>query len=96
MWNILHLSNLISERANGETVYGLCEFDEDTGAITIYIDSDLSIVNAIEIFAHELAHAAVGVDHDHDEAWETAFNALFAEYNRIGDELFPTMEGEDV
>ena len=85
----------IRERANGETVYGLCDFDVDTDAITIFIDSDLSIANAIEIFAHELAHATVGVDHDHDEAWESAFDALFEEYNKIGDELFvENAEGE--
>ena len=78
----------IREGENGEKVYGLTDFDEDSGAITIFIDSDLSIVNAIEVFAHELAHAAVGVEHDHDEAWEGAFDALFEEYNKIGDELF--------
>lgn len=78
----------IREGANGEEVYGLTDFDEDTGAITIFIDSELSILNAIEIFAHELAHAAVGVEHDHDEAWESTFNKLFKEYNKIGSEMF--------
>lgn len=74
--------------------YGLTDFDD--GNITIYIDSELKIVDAIEIFAHELAHAAVGVEHDHDEAWESAFDALFEEYNKIGDELFAeNKEGED-
>ena len=74
--------------------YGLTDFDD--GNITIYIDSELKIVDAIEIFAHELAHAAVGVEHDHDEAWESAFDALFEEYNKIGDELFvENTEGED-
>ena len=74
--------------------YGLTDFD--VGNITIYIDSELKIVDAIEIFAHELAHAAVGVEHDHDEAWESAFDALFEEYNKIGDELFAeNKEGED-
>lgn len=79
---------------DNKKVYGLTEFDE--GNITIYIDSELKIVDAIEIFAHELAHAAVGVEHDHDEAWEGAFDALFEEYNKIGDELFAeNKEGED-
>ena len=78
----------IREGENGEKVYGMTDFDENSGAITIFIDSDLSIVNAIEIFAHELAHAAVGVEHDHDEVWEDAFNDLLKEYNRIGDEMF--------
>ena len=79
---------------DNKKVYGLTCFDD--GNITIYIDSELKIVDAIEIFAHELAHAAVGVEHDHDEAWESAFDALFEEYNKIGDELFAeNKEGED-
>ena len=74
--------------------YGLTDFDD--GNITIYIDSELKIVDAIEIFAHELAHAAVGVEHDHDEVWESAFDDLFEEYNKIGDELFvENAEDED-
>ena len=77
-----------------EKVYGLTEFDD--GNITIYIDSELKIIDAIEVFAHELAHAAVGVEHDHDEAWGSAFDALFEEYNKIADELFAeNKEGED-
>lgn len=79
---------------DNKKAYGLTDFDD--GNITIYIDSELKIVDAIEIFAHELAHAAVGVEHDHDEAWESAFDALFEEYNKIGDELFvENTEGED-
>ena len=84
----------ISPAEGNKKAYGLTDFDD--GNITIYIDSELKIVDAIEIFAHELAHAAVGVEHDHDEAWESAFDALFEEYNKIGDELFAeNKEGED-
>ena len=72
----------------GEKVYGLTHFDDD--GITIFISSDLSISDSVDIFAHELAHAAVGAEHDHDEAWESAFNAVFDEYNRIGKLLFET------
>ena len=78
---------------DNKKVYGLTDFDD--GNITIYIDSELKIVDAIEIFAHELAHAAVGVEHDHDEAWEGAFDALFEEYNKIGDVMFLDEEDED-
>lgn len=78
----------IGEGENGEKVYGLTNFDEDSGAITIFVDSNLSIENAVEIFAHELAHAVVGIEHDHDEVWEGAFDELFKEYNKIGGELF--------
>ena len=77
----------IRPNEDGNKVYGLTNVDED-GSITIYIDTDLSVANAVEIFAHELAHAGVGVDHEHDEVWEKAFDDLFDEYNRIAEELF--------
>ena len=72
---------------HGNKVYGLTDF-ADNGEITIFIDTDLSITNAVEIFAHELAHAAVGVEEEHNEKWEKAFDDLFNEYNKIGDEMF--------
>lgn len=77
----------IRDGENGEKVCGLTDFDDD-GKITIFIDTDLSINDATEIFAHELAHAGVGVQHEHDEVWEKAFDDLFNEYNRIGEEMF--------
>lgn len=71
----------------GESVYGVTNFDEN-GEITIFIDSNLNMSNAVEIFAHELAHAGVGKEHHHDEVWEKAFDDLFNEYNKIGSEMF--------
>lgn len=76
---------------NGNTVYGLTCFT-DNGDVDVFISADLKIIDAIEVFAHELAHVAVGVDHDHDKEWEKAFDAIFVEYNRIGDEMFPPEE----
>lgn len=88
----------IRDDENGEEVCGLTDF-ADGGEITIFIDTDLSINNAVEIFAHELAHAGVGVEHGHDEKWQKAFDDLFDEYNKIGDELFSSHidapKGED-
>lgn len=77
----------IRDDKNGEKVCGLTDFS-DNGEITVFIDSDLSLNNAVEIFAHELAHAGVGVEHEHDKEWEKAFDDLFDEYNKIGDEMF--------
>jgi hypothetical protein len=81
----------IRDDENGEKVCGLTDFADD-GEITIFVGTDLSINNAVEIFAHELAHAGVGVHHQHDEVWEKAFDDLFNEYNIIGDELFSSTE----
>ena len=72
---------------NGEHACGFTDF-KDNGEITIVIDGNLSIYNAIEIFAHELAHAGVGNEHEHDEVWEKAFDDLFKEYFRIGKKIF--------
>lgn len=77
----------IRDNEDGEEVCGLTDFSDD-GEITIFISTELSINNAVEIFAHELAHAGVGVKHDHDAVWEKAFDDLFDEYNKIGEELF--------
>ena len=77
----------IRKIAKRKRVYGFTDFGED-GKITIFLSSKLSIENATEIFAHELAHAGVGIEHDHDEVWEKAFQALFDEYNKIGEEMF--------
>lgn len=59
----------------------------------IYAEHSLNI--QVETFAHELAHVAVGPEHEHDDVWEAAFDAIFKEYNRIGDELFgkPELNG---
>ena len=77
----------IRDDENGNECCGLTDFDEN-GKITIFVDVDLSINNAVEIFAHELAHAGVGVEHGHDEVWEKAFDDLFNEYNKLGEEMF--------
>lgn len=78
----------IRDDEDGNECYGLTDFDEETGEVFVFVKPSLKMVDAIEILAHELAHVAVGVEHDHDEEWEKAFEGIFNEYNRIGDELF--------
>lgn len=77
----------IRDEEDGTKVLGLTDFNED-GEITIFVDTHMSINDSVEIFAHELAHAGVGVGQEHNEKWQKAFDALFDEYNKIGDELF--------
>lgn len=77
----------IEQYSDSDTIYGFTDFKVN-GEIAIVIDGNLSVYNATEIFAHELAHAAVGEEHDHDEVWEKAFSDLHDEYNRIGSAMF--------
>lgn len=73
---------------------GLTDFGED-GTVAVFVDPGIPVTHAVEIFAHELAHVAVGISHDHDKEWEAAFDAIFVEYNRIAVEMFgPPAEKE--
>ena len=71
---------------------GLTDFGDD-GTVVVFVDPGISVSNAVEIFAHELAHVAVGIDHDHNSEWEAAFDAIFDEYNRIASEMFGPESG---
>ena len=84
--------DVIDEKTeNGEDIFGETWFHDDghdDGAVYVFIDSRLKITDAIEIFAHELAHVAVGNEANHGKEWEDAFDAIFTEYNKLGYELF--------
>ena len=63
--------------------YGVTNFYEDDSTPDIYLNADAPYYVLIEIFAHELAHVAVGVGEEHGEQWESAFDAIFQEFNRL-------------
>ena len=77
------------EDENGKEVFGYTQFTKDEDPV-IAISADLSIKNATEIFAHELAHVAAGEGAGHGEKWETEFQKIFDEYNRVGQKRFET------
>lgn len=85
----------IPNAADGEQRAGLTSFNED-GSIDVDIDALLPVADAVEILAHELAHVAAGEDEGHGEKWEQAFDAIHAEFDRIGNELFPDDPGTAV
>lgn len=68
--------------------YGYTQFPDDSFPI-IGIYADFPVQQQVEIFAHELAHVAAGVEHEHDGVWDGAFAAIFDEYNRIAEQLMP-------
>ena len=74
---------------------GLTSWNED-GTIDVDISAKLTVADAVEILAHELAHVAAGENEGHGEKWEQAFDAIHAEFDRIGNELFPDDPGTAV
>lgn len=71
---------------NGNEAFGSTTFTDTY--VYVEVSSDLKVSDAVEILAHELAHVAVGSNAEHGEGWEKAFEAIFNEYNRIGDKMF--------
>lgn len=69
-----------------EGAYGATDFPDDSGLPQVFIFSDYPVAQQAEILAHELAHVAVGVEHDHDGAWDAAFEAIKTKYERIASE----------
>lgn len=74
----------------GNRVFGFTQFSKGETPV-IAISAELNIMDATEIFAHELAHVAAGEEAGHGERWDEEFQRIFDEYNRIGKERF----GED-
>lgn len=72
--------------------YGVTNFPDDGSIPQIFVYSDYPVHQQTEVLAHELAHVAVGVEHGHDKVWEAAFNAIYREYDRIGAEMFGTLD----
>lgn len=72
------------EDENAETVYGMTSFPQEGSSAcavpVIFISAELTVKNAVEILAHELAHVAVGHSEGHGEAWEKAFEAIHRAY----------------
>ena len=81
----------IRDEEDDKPVYGLTDFADD-GSVAVFVKPSLEVADAVEILAHELAHVAVGIEHDHDEVWQEAFDKIFEEYNRIGNQMFPNGE----
>lgn len=80
---------------DGKERAGLTSWNED-GTIDVDISAKLPVADAVEILAHELAHVAAGENEGHGEKWEQAFDAIHAEFDRIGNDLFPDDPGTAV
>lgn len=76
----------------GDVPYGETWFPENGSmpVVTIYAHTLIELLP--EIFAHELAHVAVGPGKEHGQEWQQAFEAIANEYTRIGNEMFGKSE----
>ena len=72
--------------------YGFTNFPSNGSTPQVFVYAEHTVNIQVETFAHELAHVAVGPEHEHDEVWEAAFDAIFKEYNRLGDLMFAKPE----
>lgn len=82
---------MFEEDANGDAgkeFYGYTAFSDDGSVAEIVVYGGIALTDAVEVFAHELAHVAVGpnAEEEHGEAWKAAFEAIHAEYTRRADQ----------
>ncbi|MBL3731567.1 hypothetical protein JIN86_18420 [Lysinibacillus sp. HST-98] len=68
------------QMTDGKETLGCTLFPDDPNErVVIEIHPTLSLENATEILAHELAHVIAGKEADHNEHW----NAIFAELHVV-------------
>lgn len=75
----------------GNPVWGQTLFPDDGSTTQIFINVEVfetenGLANAAEIFAHELAHCAVGAKEEHSGHWDEEFERIFMTYNEIAAE----------
>ena len=73
--------NLVDEEGN--TVYGVTTFPDDGSWPIIEVSAAMLFEDAVETFAHELAHVATQENFDHGMEWGDAFARIQTEFNRI-------------
>ena len=54
----------------------------------IELNANEPVVIQTETFAHELAHAAVGIEAEHGKEWREAFDKIHDRYEKLCEELF--------
>jgi len=81
----IYLTSEKIEREGEKKAYGATLWPDDEDIAVIFISTELKIMDAVEVLAHELAHVATPKE-DHSKAWEIAFEIIHIEYERICDE----------
>jgi len=60
--------------------------DEKGSPAIITVDGtlDRGVQGTVDILAHELAHVAVGPDHEHDDVWEAEYAGFYEAFSERG------------
>lgn len=66
--------------APDEGPYGETFFPDDGSRPSVKVAVGIPMEAVIEVMAHELAHVAAGLDADHGDKWEAAFERIHAAY----------------
>lgn len=69
---------------DGNEVFGSTATTDD-GGFEICISGNIKVADSVEVFAHELAHIAAGVDSEHNEEWENAFDLIHRKYCELAE-----------
>lgn len=72
--------------------YGFTTFPDNGDPPVIVIFQEYESEIQTETLAHELAHVAVGAEHEHDSVWDAAFERLHKEYVKIIQKRFAQRE----
>ena len=67
---------------DGVEVFGSTTFGDD-GTTEICVSGNIKVSDAAEVFAHELAHLAAGVNAEHGDEWEDAFERIYRNYLKL-------------
>lgn len=77
------VEHIYLDEETGQEVWGQTTFPEDGSLPVVEVSGELAVKDAVEVFAHELAHVGVGEECVHDEVWEDAFGEIYREYMNV-------------
>ena len=84
--------------SSGMDFKGCTWFDDDGKPYIIYIEVNQTIVQILDVLAHELAHVVTGCyeEEHHNTAWEIVYNTLHDLYYEKANELYEDVKDVEV
>jgi len=63
--------------------FGCTTFPDDGSTPLIDINPQLTVLDALEIIVHEIAHVVCGPDHEHDKEWKRVFSQIHEKFQEV-------------